>query len=332
MEFILPPVLNNAKGEIRKVGFELEFGKLDLNSVAACIQEIYGGELIKHNRFLQEIKDTSKGNFKLKIDTSFLTEKSYEKLLIKAGFNPSEGTVLQDIENLSEYFASAVVPYEIDTPPVPLTEMAEIDKLREALWKRNAQGTENSFIAAYATHINPEVPDQKVEVLLSYLKAFLLLYPWLFQTSKVNFTRRLTAFINPFTEDYISLVLKESYKPDLKTFAEDYHIYNPDRNRPLDLYPILAWMDYETINKYTDIGNVKPRPTFHYRLPNSMINFSKWSLATEWNRWVRVENLAHDHVLLHQLCRDYLELKENTFLGFESNWIKKTEELIDDRI
>jgi hypothetical protein len=50
--------------------------------------------------------------------------------------------------------------------------------------------------------------------------------------------------------------------------------------------------------------NVRPRPTFHYRLPNCLVDDPSWSFALEWNRWVEVERLAEDPVRLARACEE----------------------------
>jgi hypothetical protein len=39
---------------------------------------------------------------------------------------------------------------------------------------------------------------------------------------------------------------------------------------------------------------IKPRPAWHYRLPNCLIDDPEWSLARPWSEWVTIERLAAD--------------------------------------
>ncbi|MFN6944708.1 MAG: amidoligase family protein [Cytophagaceae bacterium] len=327
MEFKTVPVLYNDKGEVRKVGFELEFGELDLKEAASCIMNLYGGEYERYSNFLQQVKNTSIGDFILKMDTKVLTEKSYEKIFERAGIS-MENFGLQ-LEGIAERIASSLVPYEISIPPIPINEIEKADLLRKALFSKKAKGTGASIMNAYATHLNPELPSLDVDTILKYSRAFFLLYPYLFKIGEIDLARRVSTYINPFPKEYILKVLPPGYKPDLKTFSLDYHSYNSDRNRPLDLYPVLAYMDQELINSFHDIGNVKARPTFHYRLPNSNIDDENWSLATEWNRWVEIEKLACNDNLLEQLCLEYLALNQDVLIGFNVKWLNRIKEVID---
>jgi hypothetical protein len=214
---------------------------------------------------------------------------------------------------------------------MPLTELHKIEWLRQALFENNAKGTKASIFYAFAMHINPELPAKNVETLLNYTRAFLLLYPWLFQVSDIHIARKVSTFINPFPAAYVVFVLQQEYKPDLDTFIDDYHSFNPDRNRPLDLYPVLAWLNADKVAQLQDVGKVSARPTFHYRLPNSLIDDPSWSIATEWNHWIEVEKLASDPEALEELSKEYLRITEMNLGNFENIWISKMEEWIQNR-
>jgi hypothetical protein len=322
MEFKLPPILKNEKGEDRKVGFELEFGDIDLDLVAGTILKLYGGTHQRHNKYHHEIHDTNIGKFNLKIDTRLLTEKSYQETLEKYGLEGHADLV----HSFMETFVPMIVPYEVDTPPVPFSEVSKIDKLREALHNHKATGTRSSILHAYATHVNAELPALNAKTILNYLRAFLLLYPHFFDKSNIPLSRRIGSFIAPFPVDYIRMVMDCNYAPDMDQLIDDYHQYNPDRNRPLDLYPVFAWIDKEKIASFEDIGNVKPRPTFHYRLPNSLIDDPNWSLANEWNDWVEIEKLASDEKIAASLCKEYVDMDRETYFGFNGKWINRMEE------
>ncbi|HEX8547996.1 MAG TPA: amidoligase family protein [Cytophagaceae bacterium] len=325
MEFKQPKVLLKENGEYRKAGFELEFGEVDMETIATCILDLYGGKQERTNKFHQVITDTNIGKFTIKFDSRILTEKTYEPILKKYGLNGNE----ENVENLVESIASFVVPYEVDTPPLPFQEIYKADLLRKALHEKKAMGTKSSVLYAYATHINPELPALDVDNILRYTRAFLLLYPWVFSKAKIDLTRRMSVYINPFPDDYLRLVFQAGYNPSLDIFIEDYHKYNPDRNRPFDLYPVLSFIKPDKINHLQGIGNVKPRPTFHYRLPNSLIDDPTWSLASEWNCWVAIENLASNPEFMSELCKEYIHMNDNILIGFKNKWIKRTEEWVE---
>jgi hypothetical protein len=325
MEFKMPPVLYNERGQLRTVGFELEYGGVDLDTTAGIIMELYGGIHYRESNFKQEVRDTELGTFHLKMDARALTDKTYEETLERFGIDAGN----EKVEGLVERFAAILVPYELGLPPRPLDQLYKVEQLREALFINEAKGTKASPILAYATHINAEIPVQNAETVLRYMRAFILLYPWLWDKAEIAIRRRLASYINPYPDEYVQLILAPGYKPDTRQLIDDYHNSNPDRNRALDMYPLLSCLDKEHVASKGDIGNVKPRPTFHYRLPNSLVDDPAWSLAKEWNQWVIIEKLASSPDKITSVSEDYLRLESKTRIGFFQQWVSRTEEWIE---
>lgn len=331
MEFKNPPILYNEMGEIRKVGFELEFSKLGIEESVQLIQNLFGGSVEKINRFRHKVNGTKIGDFSVEFDLTLLTEKSYKKVFDKfniqiEGVKMGDSSLEEGIETILESIVGIIFPYEISCPPVPITDLDQVEKLRAELHIHHAEGTKDFLTNAFGTHINVEVPDTHVKTLLQYMRAFLLLYPWLLEKGETDLARRVSPFIDPFPIDYVALLLASEYEPNLERFFEDYYEHNPDRNRPLDMYPLFASLNGTLLDRYTALGKVKPRNTFHYRLPNSSISDPEWSLAREWNNWVIVEELANDPKKLAKMSRKYLSLKKATLIGFDSKWMSRTEE------
>ena len=324
------PVLHNEKGELRKVGFELEYANVGIEESVRIIQDLYGGRVEREHRFSQKVVDTRLGDFSVEIDWSLLNQKSYQEPLRKLNINLQDlklgvSNLEEKVETVLESLANTLMPYEIGTPPIPSTDLEELEPLRQALHEHKAEGTKAFITNAFATHINPEVPATDPATLLRYLQAFLLLYPWLLEAGDTDLARQMSPFISPFPAAYAELILDPSYRPDLDTLLEDYHRHNPDRNRPLDLYPLFAALREEKLQQYANLGKVKARKTFHYRLPNSLISQPDWSLAQEWNRWVLIEELANDPGRITRMAHDYIALKKDTIIGFEGKWAKQTE-------
>lgn len=331
MEFKIPSQKYNEKEKLRTVGFELEFANVNIEQSIDIIQKLYGGEVEEKHRFHKKVKGTELGDFTIEIDLKLLNEKSYQKHLARLNidlqtYQVGENSLEFEVENAMESIASSLIPYEIITPPVPVTEVEKFEKLREALFENDAKGTKDFLTNAFATHINIETPANDVKTIRNYVKAFLLLYPWIFNQSEIDLARRVSTFIAPYPTKYAELVIGPAYQPDLETFIKDYHLYNPDRNRPLDMYPLLAHLRSDLINSFQNLGNVKSRPTFHYRLPNSLIDQPEWSLAKEWNYWVLIDDLANDEERLARMGREYLSVRQNTLLGFDNKWSKQTEQ------
>ncbi|MFD2512443.1 amidoligase family protein [Pontibacter locisalis] len=329
MQYKPLPVRYNRHGKLRTVGFELEFSNLGIDEAVKIIQDLYGGEVQPENRFSKKVVGTALGDFNIEFDLTLLTEKNYKKAFDKynirlADIRVGKNTLEDEVETLLEGITGIVFPYEIATPPVPCTQIDHFEKLRQALYEHHAEGTKASLKNAFGTHINIEVPDVEPETIIRYLRALILLYPWLLQVGQTDFARRVSPFIDPYPSGYAALLLSPGYQPSMEELIEDYHKFNPDRNRPLDMYPLFAALKEGMQEQYTEIGKVKARETFHYRLPNSSISQPEWSLAEEWNNWVAVEELANDRLRLKKMSEAYLELKDNTLIGFEAQWAKRT--------
>ncbi|WP_247234855.1 amidoligase family protein [Telluribacter sp. SYSU D00476] len=331
MQFKQPPLLYNERGETRTAGFELEFSNVGIEEAVQIIRELYGGEIEIEGRFRHKVLNTSIGDFTVEFDSVLLTEKRYKTIFDTLNIHPEEVnlgtyTLEEGVETVLEGIVGKLLPYEIACPPVPFTELDKVEKLRIELYKHRAEGTQAFPTNAFGTHINVEVPDTKPETLLNYIRAVILLHPWLLEAGQTDLARKISPFIVPYPAKYAELILAPGYEPDLDELINDYHRYNPDRNRPLDMYPVFAHINPDLLNQFDDLGKVKPRRTFHYRLPNSSISLPDWSLAQEWNLWVLIEEVATDTQRLAEMSQEYRYLKEHTLIGFDGKWIKRTEQ------
>lgn len=328
MQFKQPPIVHNEQGKLRTVGFELEYSNLSIDKAVQIIRDLYGGEVEIEGRFKHKITGSSLGDFTVEFDLTLLTEKGYRKFLdpfnikledVKIG----SGTLEDEVETALESIVGKIFPYEIACPPVPINELHELEKLRESLYNVRAEGTQAFITNAFGTHINVETPSTSVAEIVDYIRAFLLLYPWLLEEGKTDMARKMSPFIAPYPNVYIGKILSPGYAPDLEKLIKDYHTCNPDRNRPLDMYPMFAALNKEQVNGLKGIGKVKPRNTFHYRLPNSSIAEPSWTLAQEWNLWVLIEELAFDKEKLRQLSEEYIAVRNDTIIGFDYKWTRK---------
>lgn len=322
-EYLNPPILLNEAGRKRTVGYEFEFTGIEIDQVAPMIKDLYGGEIKKISTYELEIRGTEFGTFKLELDARLLRDKKYEKLLKSVGIDFDDISDKDSKEKKLMELAATVVPYEIVTPPIPLSQMNVLDGLIEKLREKKVKGTGSSFLYAFGMHINPEIPGESVESILRHTRAYVLLDPWIREKSDIDMSRRITPFIDPYSDDYMKHILNPKYSPDLKSLIQDYFKYDNSRNRALDLLPLFMHLDEKTTLSLIDERLTSARPTYHYRLPNCSFEKREWTPALEWNRWVRVERLADNEERLEQLSRYWLKLKKNTIIGFESKWVKK---------
>ncbi|MEX2478237.1 MAG: amidoligase family protein [Gracilimonas sp.] len=322
MNYKDPPKLNNEDGKERSVGFEFEFTGIEMKHAAAMITELYGGDIEQISGYEYDVKNTKFGDFSVELDASLFLNKKYEKVLKPIGLDVDKLKNKDKLEETLREMASTVVPFEIITPPIPVSRLGEMDILVDKLREWKAKGTGSSFFYAFGLHLNPEVPELTAESLTRHLKAYVILDAWIRKDADINIARKLTPYINEYEMDYIRHILREEYKPDLETLIKDYFKFKNSRNRPLDMLPVFMFMEKELTTKLLKEELTSARPTFHYRLPNCSIEDLDWSLADEWNRWVLVEELAADEKSLNQYSRAFLNMDEKSVFSMKKKWIK----------
>jgi hypothetical protein len=329
--FQLPPIVRNAAGEVRKAGFELEYAGLSLEATAIIIRHVFGGRHFAPQASVQRVTGTRFGTFKLEIDSSVIKDRKYEQPLRALGLDPESLGGASYVERaVAKLFAVAGVPFEIVTPPIPITDLAPLDELRRHLCTNEAEGTRAMPWYAFGMHINPEIPSNDPGQLRDTLRAFLLLYPWLRERVRVDLARSISPYINAFPDDYARLVLRPDYPADADRLIDDYLAHNPTRNRPLDMLPVLCHLDEQRV-MHEEKHLVKARPAFHYRLPNCLVDEPEWTLAREWNTWVAVERLANDPDKLGQMSRDYLEADRRSLKPFLDRWPQALKQYVGNK-
>lgn len=320
-DFKIPPLSINYEGKERKVGFEFEFTGIEMEVAASMLAQLYDGDIKQISTYEYKIENSRYGSFKLELDASLFLNKKYEKVLKSMGVDINASKNKEAIENALRDVASTVVPFEIITPPIPLSQISEINRLVQELRKWKAKGTGSSVFYAFGLHLNPEAPSLEPENLLRYLKAFVLLDPWLRKDANVNISRKITPYINEYESDYLRLILKDHYKPGYELMVDDYFRFKNTRNRALDMIPLFLFIDEDFVHKKANTELSSARPTYHYRLPNCSIDDPEWSLSKEWNRWVLVEQLAEDRKALQQYSNAYLKMDKDALFSTKKKWI-----------
>jgi len=312
--FETPPRPRGESGEPRRVGVELEIAGLELSDAADAVREVFGGEVREHGTFEWQVTGTDVGDFAIVVDARMLREGAYLELF-DGVFDPED--VEEPLEKAVGWLAEQVVPFEVTTPPLPLAELPRVERLARALAARGARGTGSRLRYALGLHLNPEVPSTTSESIRRHLQAFLVLYEEIADAQHLDFTRRLSPFIDPFSPAYARLVLAPDYEPTLEELAVDYVAHNPTRNRPLDLLPLFVHLlGPEILVGVPEDEKLSPRPTFHYRFPDCRVDEPSWSVAGEWNRWLRVERLAERPDELARRCRQQRPAESAKAPGF----------------
>lgn len=328
--------MTDQSGQVRKAGFEFEFGNLPILETAAALQATLGGELDVKSPFEATLHHSSIGKLKIERDANILKSVKYRKWLEQLGVEFSPGSVAHGIEANIDNVSRLLIPCEVVTEPIPFDQLDKLDKLILTLNSLGAEGTQDSLIYAFGMHINPSIPNGDAGTLRKYIQAFLLLHTWIIESANIDITRRfLTKYIDPFPAPYVELVLSKSYTPDLGALIDDYLEHNPTRNRALDVLPIFLHLDsarvLESLNE-DERKLVKGRPAFHYRLPDCKLNVPGWSPHQPWNQWVYIEKLATDEALLSELITEW-QMSNDTFtITPRTSWAMRLTSILSQKL
>lgn len=310
---------------MRHVGFELEFSGLDIDRCVRLIAEETGGVAQEINPWSFLVGQTEWGDFSVALDLQFVVNSGLSAWMRDAGLDEAiDAETIEAFEYAIGAFSSSLVPLELVTPPLPMDELVLIETLKERLRLAGALGTGANPFFGFGFHVNAEIPRLDTETILAYLRAFLLLYDYLSEMIKPDLTRRMTPFIDPFGSDYVMKALHPAYRPGMAQLIDDYLQANPTRNRALDLLPLLAWIDGTRVRDTLPEEKIRPRPAFHYRLPNSYVDDERWHTFDAWNGWLLVERLADDAESLVSLCYERYRMMRTPFYRLEKKaWIER---------
>jgi len=276
------------------------------------VTDALGGEQTYSSTAQQTIVVEDLGEFGIELDWEYLKQAA-----------KADDPNTQSLELLRD-LATPFVPVEIVCPPIPVNKLDCLDTLIDRLHQAGARGTHDSLMSAFGVHINAELPALDATTIHNYLRAYCLLQWWFVKAHDVDFSRRLTPFIDLFPDAYLKQVL-ESETPDLAEIIDTYLEHNPTRNRALDMLPLFAELDADRVAATVQDSRIKARPTFHYRLPNCQLGEPGWSLANSWNLWWLVEELANRPGDLESLALKFLA-RWRPILGLDhGEWIRTIE-------
>lgn len=322
-----PPWLKNADGKARRVGVELEMSGLDLEILTRHVAEFFKLDINSDGRYARVLKGDLAGDWVIELDYNLLKKLGRE--------DHSDRTLADEIgqtaEDILAWAAEMLVPVEIVGPPLPIDRLQDVESLIAHLRDAGAKGTSDSTINAFGMQLNPELPSLEPRLITACLKAFLCLYDWLYARANIDLSRRATSYVDPFPAAYTRKLLEADYWPDLSTLIDDYLVDNPTRNRALDMLPLFTFLDEDRVRARVDDELIKARPTFHYRLPDCLIDQPGWGIYVAWNDWVEVECLAANEEHLQACCNAYLEYLNSPMDRLFSNWADTVENKWLDR-
>ncbi|TQS71785.1 hypothetical protein ERN12_09855 [Rhodobacteraceae bacterium] len=302
--------MNNGQGEARRIGVEVEFAGIDEGRTAGLAAEILGGTAQCCDDQDWAVKGTSIGDLEVYLDIGL--RKRLHGSLREFGMK----------------LGREVIPVEIVTEPLTLSQMQELSTFLIALRERGALGTEASAFYGFGLHLNPEIagPDHVVRPLLAYA----LIEQWMRRDMPIETTRATLPFTDRYPEKLIRRLASLGPDAPLPDVIRAYKEATLSRNHGLDMLPVFMELHPEIVSPHEGRGGtVKPRPAFHFRLPDCRISDPMWSLDTEWRRWLLVERIAADPALLRQLCHAWnFEHSGMNFLG--RGWPDRAKMLLED--
>jgi len=308
----------NKKNKPRHLGIEIEYSNLSLERSAKIVSQLFGGDLKKVTKYELLLKDTKYGDFKFELDAQLLQKMQSDNLFDK--LSKIIGNVSHDIDDIVDKTSKRFVPFEIAAPPIPIENIHDADIMVEQLRLNGALGTTHTLYYAFGVHFNIEPPSQDIEDVLKLFKSFLLIQKWIEIQSEVDIARKISPYINDFPKEYIKKIIDLDYKPTQEEFLDDYIKDNPTRNRILDMLPQLAFWDEKKVRGYLPNEKINPRPTYHYRLPNSKVNLFRWNLSQEFQLWVIVELLANNEEIFEKMSKEFL-IQLDSPLFNKNEWI-----------
>jgi hypothetical protein len=307
-EFFPLPQPNDAKGQPRKTGVEIELGGLEEAAVAQICAKELGGEVEQVDSHIWRVKDSRIGKIEVYLDT-FLRSAAKSKL-----------------RDLALDLGREVVPVEIVSEPLNLDGLQKLDRLRDSLRKAGALGSGAGIVFGFGVHLNVQIASYRDADIVRPLLAYALIEDWMRSANPIDESRRLLPFTDPYPTDFVRDLI--ALRPDAPVNAvmETYLGHNPTRNRGLDMLPIFADLAPDRVAAAVS-GKVSARPTFHFRLPDCLIDDAGWSLVDEWQRWLVVERVAQDAALLDQLCRAW-ENDHGVVTISRQSWARRCGEIL----
>ena len=282
----------------RRCGVEIEFSGLDAHEAARVIAAALGGTVEDTGRHTAEVHGSRIGDVEVELDTRYAKPSRDPGILD----NFLEALHLRDdaAELLSDVLP---VPVEMVTPPLTRAQFADLDRAIAALREAGSEDTKAGTLFAYGLHLNPEHRGDAAEA-IRIAAAYAFAEPYLRHQTPPDNARRVTPFVDPYPDGYV-LALARAFRdgsgPELGAFIDLYAYHNPDRNRGLDMWPLLGHLDPDLAEEEYG-GPIKhARPTFHYRLPDSLVSVEGWSPRGDLDRWESIERAAADPAAFERL-------------------------------
>ncbi|QSP94420.1 amidoligase family protein [Marinobacter salinisoli] len=318
---LMPDIMHTSDQKERRVGIELELSGLSYDQLVFIVADFLGTKPRLESRYVTKL-ETDLGEFTVELDSELVKDLDFSDAGLPDSIRELGGQALEVIDAAAE----RIVPLEIITPPLPFSEVEQIESLVNTLREHGALGSRESIYYAFGLQLNPELPDLKPATVVRYLQAFAGLYEWLKSRHQLDISRKMTTYIEPWSSRYTTRLMEDDYEPDQAELLHDYLKYNPTRNRALDLLPLFAHLDSSLLGEYVQDTRIKSRPTLHYRLPDCDIDNPSWRFADVWNDWVVLEQIASNAHQLADLRARYREAQKLNLHNLTHSWLDSSSE------
>ncbi|MGB0659780.1 MAG: amidoligase family protein [Mangrovicoccus sp.] len=276
----------------RRIGVEVELGGLSEAAIAELLVDLFDGEVTGKaaHRWTVDLPDL--GEMVIELDTSWSPE-------------------IAELGDWAGDIARQVVPVELITAPIREQDLARLQEILNQCLAAGAYGSESSVVSAFGVHFNPSLLDPAQE-LLPIARAYAVLEPWLRRHARLDLSRRVLPFIDPWPEDLVfALARPQAAEWSLDMFTEIYLTQIRSRNYGLDLLPLLRHLDRDRMAQLApDLAEGGARPTYHFRLPQCRLSEPDWQIGQEWALWQAVETVAQSRELVDQLGSLHLQLDD----------------------
>lgn len=308
--FALLPHPRTTEGKDRLTGVEIEFAGLPEDEVCAIVADVLGGTPNQTDSAVWEVPDTRIGRVQVYLDI-FLRDKEKTSLrdaVLKAG--------------------RGIVPVEVVSEPLDRDGLIALDELRAALCAAGAKGSASGILNGFGVHLNPEVRGSEPEEALPPFVAYALCEEHLRHIHPIDATRRLLPFTDPYPPGLVAGLVELGPEPRIDNTMDVYLGHASSRNYGLDMLPLFAELAPRRVEATMGEGT-SPRPTFHFRLPDCLIDDPDWSLDAPWRLWHCVETIAATDGLIAALMDGWrAHHGENGLL--RETWATRTGRILAD--
>ncbi|WP_099826771.1 amidoligase family protein [Oceaniglobus indicus] len=294
------PRPDTVAGTPRKTGVEIEFGGLKEAAAAQVVARTLGGTARQTDRVDWIVEGTRIGTVKVYLDI-FLHQKKQSLL---------RDTVLDAGHDL--------IPVEIVTEPLDRDGLLALESTIAPLRDAGALGSAAGIFYGFGVHLNVETPGEDAHDIVPILLAWALIEQWSRLMAPINPTRRLLPFSDPYPARLTDALVELGPDAALDRVIATYLKHAASRNYGLDMLPLFAHL-YPQEVKARMGADQAVRPTFHFRLPDCLIDEPGWSLDRAWQRWLAVERVACNPEILSELVLAW-RVNRDTFALTRPDW------------